>query len=84
MQTMESKDWGSVNWKFLDWHGDKLSWAAVVKAASKAGYNRIAKKLPTNILLFHKLAALYQCVSTLSNLSVPSVILCELEENVQI
>ena len=58
----------------LDWHGDTLSWAAVVKAVSKAGYNRIAKKLPTNILLFHKLAALYQCVSTLANLSVPSCV----------
>jgi len=39
----------------LDWHGDTLSWAAVMKTVSNAGYNRIAKKLPTNILLFHKL-----------------------------
>jgi len=36
----------------LDWLGDTLSWAAVVKAVSKVGYNRIAEKLPTNILLF--------------------------------
>jgi len=68
----------------LDWHGDTLSWAAVVKAVSKAAYNRIAKKLPTNILLFHELAAFYQCFSTLTNISVTSVILCEHEENVQI
>ena len=29
----------------LDWRGDTLSWAAVVKAVSKTGNNRIAKKI---------------------------------------
>jgi len=29
----------------LDWRGDTLSWATVVKAVSKTGNNRIAKKI---------------------------------------
>jgi len=50
-----------------------MSWAAVVKAVSKAGYNRIARNYRQTFMLFHKLAALYRCVSTYPNQSLCSI-----------